>query len=234
MELTEQNIQDLYKFTRQHYVEHYDLQTELVDHLANDIEEIWKENPNLSFEKARDKSFKKFGIFGFMDVVEKKQKQMHKRYWKIIWRFASEWFEVPKIILTISIFLGFLVLINLPFAREIFLIAILAFAAYSTFVSFKYKRWRENKIKKEKVFLLEDMIGHTKSNFTMLTLLNVFNCLNVSHFSLIDLSIYWQIAIALFGTLLVITSYITSTVIPEKAEELLIETYPEYKIVNSL
>jgi len=54
MKLTSQQIQQLYKFTRQHYVEYYDVQTELVDHLANDIEQIWKEQPNLSFEKARD------------------------------------------------------------------------------------------------------------------------------------------------------------------------------------
>ncbi len=84
MKLTENQIEELYKFTRKHYVDHYDVQTELVDHLANDIEEIWEENPNLSFEQARDKSFKKFGIFGFMDVVEAKQKQMNKRYWTII------------------------------------------------------------------------------------------------------------------------------------------------------
>lgn len=41
MKLTPEQIQELYKFTRQHYVEHYDVQTELVDHLANDIEQIW-------------------------------------------------------------------------------------------------------------------------------------------------------------------------------------------------
>ncbi|MDC1464178.1 hypothetical protein N8387_00675 [Polaribacter sp.] len=34
MKLTETHIQELYKFTRKHFVEHYDVQTELVDHLA--------------------------------------------------------------------------------------------------------------------------------------------------------------------------------------------------------
>jgi len=92
MKLTNIQIQELYKFTRKHFVEHYDVQTELVDHLANDIESIWQETPNLSFEEARDKSFKKFGIFGFMDVVEKKQSQMTKKYFKIILRFVKEWF----------------------------------------------------------------------------------------------------------------------------------------------
>ncbi len=33
-----QEIQRLYRFTREHYVEYYDLQTELVDHLATGIE----------------------------------------------------------------------------------------------------------------------------------------------------------------------------------------------------
>ena len=45
MELTENQIDELYKFTRKHYVYHYDVQTELVDHLANDIENIWEETP---------------------------------------------------------------------------------------------------------------------------------------------------------------------------------------------
>ncbi len=66
MKLTEKT--NIKKFTRQHYVEHYDLQTELVDHLANDIEKICEEQPNLSFEQAKTISFKKFGVFGFMDV----------------------------------------------------------------------------------------------------------------------------------------------------------------------
>ena len=79
MKLTAEQIQQLYKFTRQHYVEHYDMQTELVDHLANDIEQIWQEQPKLSFEQARDMSFKKFGVFGFMDVVGERAKVLNKK-----------------------------------------------------------------------------------------------------------------------------------------------------------
>ena len=45
MKLTPQQIDQLYLFTRQHYVEYYDLQTELVDHLANAIETEWQQNP---------------------------------------------------------------------------------------------------------------------------------------------------------------------------------------------
>ena len=42
MKLSAEQIERLYQFTRQHYVEYYDLQTELVDHLANAIEEQWQ------------------------------------------------------------------------------------------------------------------------------------------------------------------------------------------------
>ncbi|WP_262494794.1 hypothetical protein [Balneicella halophila] len=36
--VSDKQLERLYEFTRQHYVEHYDLQSELVDHLANAIE----------------------------------------------------------------------------------------------------------------------------------------------------------------------------------------------------
>ena len=74
MDLKEEQIEKLYQFTRAHYVEWYDLQTELVDHLAGDIEHILAKDPELSFEEALHSSFKKFGVFGFSDIVEKKNK----------------------------------------------------------------------------------------------------------------------------------------------------------------
>lgn len=66
VELTENQIQQLYKFTEQHYVEWYDVQTELVDHLANGIEHQIGLNPELSFESALNNEFKKFGVLGFL------------------------------------------------------------------------------------------------------------------------------------------------------------------------
>jgi len=43
--MTEEQIQKLYLFASQHFVKRYDLQTELVDHLANGIELQWEEQP---------------------------------------------------------------------------------------------------------------------------------------------------------------------------------------------
>ena len=235
MKLTQQNIQDLYKFTRQHYVEHYDVQTELVDHLANDIEEIWVEQPNLSFIAARDKSFKKFGIFGFMDVVETKQKQMSKRYWKIILRFVKEWFQLPKIIVTITIFLLFFVLLQIKYSQYLIMGVLLIFIISEMIMLYRMrKKQKEKEKKKEKIFLLEAMIGETKNGTVLMAFVNLFNIFNSINYNFSTLNLYWISFISVALTLLCLLFYITTKVIPQKAEELLEETYPEYKLVNSL
>jgi len=235
MKLTENQIDELYKFTREHYVYFYDVQSELVDHLANDIEEIWVDKPKLSFEDARDTSFKKFGIFGFMDVIDAKQKAMNKRYWKIILRFAKEWFTVPKIVITLAVFLSFFSLLQIPFSEYIFLVTLLILITLEMrIVYFVRKQHKKKEAKKEKIFLLESMIGDTKNGFTGFTFVNLFNTFNLTGFDLSSLTIYWVLIISVVLTLLCILFYVSNYIIPQKAEELLHETYPEYKFVNNL
>jgi hypothetical protein len=45
---------------------------------------------------------------------------------------------------------------------------------------------------------------------------------------------YWVLIISVVLTLLCILFYVSNYIIPQKAEELLHETYPEYKFVNNL
>jgi ABC-type multidrug transport system fused ATPase/permease subunit len=235
MKLTTNQIDELYKFTRKHYVYFYDVQSELVDHLANDMESTWVETPNVSFEEARDKSFKKFGIFGFMDVIEAKQKQMNKRYWKIILRFAKEWFTLPRVVTTAIIFLSIFFFLKIQFSEYILLGSLLIFVVFDLINQFRNRKTQEQKRqKKEKIFLLESMIGDTKGGFTGITLINAFNFLNFSHVSFSTLEIHWSIIVSLIATLLVVLFYVINYIIPQRAEELLAETYPEYKLVNNL
>tara|TARA_R110002049_G_scaffold82456_1_gene209816 strand:+ start:1277 stop:1984 length:708 start_codon:yes stop_codon:yes gene_type:complete len=235
MKLTQNHIQELYKFTKKHYVYHYDVQTELVDHLANDIEEIWEEHPNLSFEDARQKSFKKFGIFGFMDVVEAKQKQMNKRYRKILWRFFKEWFTLPKIVITLTIFLSLFFFFQIQYS-EYFLLGILfILVGFDLFNQTKARRNQKKKVKNEDiVFLLEDMIGQTRGVFSWLVFINIFNTINAFKISFSSIENHWLLLISFSATLIILLFYVTAYLIPEKAEELLIETYPEYKLAKSL
>jgi ABC-type multidrug transport system fused ATPase/permease subunit len=235
MKISESQIEDLYQFTRKHFVYHFDVQTELVDHLANDIEEIWLENPKFSFEEARDKSFKKFGIFGFMDVIEAKQKQMNKRYWKIMWRFVKEWFTLPKVVTTVLIFLVIFSVLKIQFSEFILLGALLILTVFDIINQLKLRKQQKKKEQKqEKIFLLEAMIGQTRNGFSGLAFINFFNLINLTKVSFSSLEIHWVILISFSATIVVILFYVTGYVIPQKAEELLQETYPEYKLVKNL
>jgi hypothetical protein len=235
MKLTETHIEQLFKFTRKHYVYHYDVQSELVDHLANDIEDIWLAQSQLSFEDARDTSFKKFGIFGFMDVIEAKQKQMNKRYRKILWRFFKEWFTVPKVIITAGIFIAIFLLLRIQFSEYILMGVFLGLIIYDMVSLFKKRKHQKKKEKKdEKIFLLEAMIGTSRNGFTGLALVNLFNFINLSKVSFSSLDNLWLLFVSLLATLVIILFYVITYVIPEKAEELLQESYPEYKIVKNL
>lgn len=100
MTLKSDQIELLYKFTEQHYVEFYDVQTELVDHLANGIEQQWRKNPDLSFNDALNREFKKFGVMGFGPVLEERTKALSKLYWRIIWSHFRQYFGLPKLLMT--------------------------------------------------------------------------------------------------------------------------------------
>lgn len=104
MTVSESQIQDLYAFTRQHFVEFYDVQTELVDHLANDIELQWEGASDRTFEDALTIAFKKFGVFGFQDVVYAREKALNKHYWRSVWSIFKQFFTLPKIVLTTALF----------------------------------------------------------------------------------------------------------------------------------
>ena len=235
MKLTEIHIQELYTFTRKHFVYHYDVQTELVDHLANDIEEIWVTQQHLSFQEARDKSFKKFGIFGFMDVIDAKQKQMNKRYWKIIIRFVKEWFSVPKVLTTSIVFLLFFIILKTPYSDYIFLGILFILGVFDLIKQLiSRKKQKKKEQKTEKIFLLEAMIGGARNSFTGLIFLNLLNFMNLTKISFSSLETYGIFIIAIVATLLCILFYVVNYVIPERAEALLIETYPEYKLSKSL
>ncbi len=105
-QLTTEQIDALFTFTKKHYVEFYDVQVELVDHLANAIEEQWKENPNILYEDALQIEFKKFGVFGFTGLVEQKQAELHSYYTKMLWSELLKFISIPKVVVTIALYLA--------------------------------------------------------------------------------------------------------------------------------
>lgn len=234
MKLTEKQIQQLYKFTQQHYVEHYDVQTELVDHLANDIEQIWTEKPTLTFEKARDVSFKKFGVFGFMNVVEEKQKQMNKKYFKLILSFVKEWFKLPKVIITIMLFVLFYQLQEFSQAYNIYMAVYFTIIFIELFKMYQFKKKiKEKTLKTGKKWMLEDIMMAQGIGSIVLIMFYVFEFSLPNNKDLLEMSELRRFVVSFMMVLTILVSYITLIVIPQKSEELLEKHYPEYKLANA-
>ncbi|WGH74809.1 hypothetical protein P8625_12045 [Tenacibaculum tangerinum] len=232
MKLTDQHIKELYTFTRQHYVEHYDVQTELVDHLANDIEQLWEEKPTLSFEQARDASFKKFGVFGFMNIVEEKQKQLGKKYRTILWKHVKEWFRLPKIILTIGVFFFFYYCMQISIGIYVLGVSLLILAILNLYWVLQLKKeFKKRTRKNHKKWMLEELIFNVASFGGILVASNLPQLFTYAEKTPSNLGAF---SISLLITLAIVYSYITLVIIPKKAEVLLQEQYPEYKIANNL
>ena len=229
MKLTELQIQNLYAFTRKHFVEHYDLQTELVDHLANDIEEQWQIQPKLSFEDAKNKAFKKFGIFGFMDVIEQKGKAMNKRYMKYLWTELKKWFVLPQLIATISLFMLFYLAFYSRFAVVLSVVFYVLVAVWAIYKGIQLNRqFRRRKEISNKKWLLEEMIFKQAGGTSLVALSQIYNVFIVTDEFLTN--IYAIVGLSLAYTAIFLIYYISFELIPNKAEKLLNETYPEFSL----
>jgi hypothetical protein len=142
-ELNDEQINELFSFCKKHYVHHYDVQVELVDHLANAIEEKINANPNLSFEKALDEVYKTFGYKGFAGIVEAKTIAIEKQYRKLRYKLFFAYFTWPKAIFTLMLFLSLLSLkiwVPANFQYELIGILSIAFIISESLFDTKVKR----------------------------------------------------------------------------------------------
>ena len=230
MKLNESQIEKLYQFTRQHFVEWYDLQTELVDHLANAIETQWQEFPNRTFDEALQIEFKKFGVFGFMDIVEKRQAALSKKYAKIVWSQFKNFFRLPQIIGTFSAVAILFYILKISLYSEI-IFKVLSVILLTMFIvgiaisSRKNKKINEQTGKKwmfkEVIFGYGSIAGFI--NIPVQALVHFDSQINGN---------FYLFLASLFLVLLFLIEYVLLVTIPKKAEQYLKETYPEYEFSN--
>jgi len=98
---SKENIDQLFSFVRLKYVRYYDVQIELVDHLASAIEHEMQTKSYLTFEQALSKVYGRFPITGFAKFIINKEKGL-KLYWrKRFWAYIVDYFKFPRIVFTI-------------------------------------------------------------------------------------------------------------------------------------
>ncbi len=109
--LTPEEINQLFDFCRKHNVKEYEIQVELVDHLATSIEIQLEQNVSLSFYEAINVTYNNFGINGFKEIVKTKRRMFRRTYNILFLKLLATFFQLPRIILTlaltISLYFGF-------------------------------------------------------------------------------------------------------------------------------
>lgn len=225
--VTQEQLAQLFAFTRKHFVEYYDLQAELADHLANAIEERWQEQPGLSFDEALRLEFKKFGIFGFSDIVERRQNALMKRYYRLAWReFRSALNLQMLVAVALAAFAIYKAVLIAPWTYDVFLLIFFGISSYKL-LQLK-KQYRKKLGQTRKKWLLEEII-YSCGGFGILMYFPV----QLSQYVLPNsvsppLSAIMAIALALLS----VYDYVVLFRLPARAEMHLRKVYPEYSIEN--
>lgn len=175
--LTLEQIDALHAFVRKHYVEFYDVELELVDHLANDIETQWQEAAQLSFEQALHIAFKKFGVFGFSDVVELKVNQLYMTYMKMIFREVGSFFTIPKIIFSLALY-SLLFTIGYVYQetgiRILYVLFFFLIGFYLVVGTLWQKKLRRRQREMKMKFLLEDTATQIYAGGAVFSIISIF------------------------------------------------------------
>lgn len=231
--VTTEETKKLFEFCRNHYVNQYDLQVELVDHLASAIEELWKTDADLSFDEALKSTFRKFGIYGFSKIKDQKKRELKRKYNRLLWSYFTEFYRWPKVlmtfVLTFALFFLFQLVENSMLIFYAYLSALFIFAAVY------FLTWyRKFKIKTRKKFMLIDYLQGVLGTI----LIMVFQIPNIV-FQLIlhtnSSTLRIENPLILLGISFVLVAcgiviYGQSIYIPQKIKQHFFEAFPEFAV----
>jgi hypothetical protein len=103
MELSDEQIKQLFQFTEEQGVDYYDVQIELVDHLATNIEVAISEDETLTFSEALKMAFDSFGVAGFEEVLKEKSRAAKARNCKMLINEAKQWLTFHRLMLLLAL-----------------------------------------------------------------------------------------------------------------------------------
>ncbi len=133
MTLSKEQIEQLFTFTKKKFVHWYDLQVELVDHLANKIEAEMEGDAGLTFERALSNVYASFGIFGFAKIVSERQEALRKANNKLLLKEIVEQFTWPNLVRSLAVLAA---IFTIAFEVNIKTVAVLTLAIYFLDIAF--------------------------------------------------------------------------------------------------
>ena len=227
--LTPEQIEELHEFCIYRSIWHYDVQVELVDHLASAIEEIWETNQQLSFQDALYEVDQKFGSHpGFWTIRHEKEKALRKKYRRLLWQFVADYYQFPKIMITLSLFLGIFTALRFTKNDEWIVGSLLImFITFSLFYFLYYfPKYVQIKVPEKHSFLLNEITQKGLVSQTMMFSGGFISM--VSHAS--NFSTTGSLVFSALASLYLVLLYGDCFFIPKKIHEHFKEQFPQFQI----
>jgi hypothetical protein len=231
--ITTEETKKLFEFCRNHFVNYYDVQIELVDHLATAIEEKWKTNPELPFNDVVNNTFKKLGIYGFSKIKGQKKRELKRKYNRLLWSYFTEFYRWPKLLMTFVLTFALFILFQL--VENSLVIFYAYFSALIVFVVVYFFTWnRRFKLETKKKFLLIDYLNGVLSTLLIL-IIQIPNLIFQLVLNIESSTLNIENPLILLGISLVLVAcgiliYGQMIFIPQKIRQHFFETFPEFAV----
>jgi hypothetical protein len=232
--LTPEQIDDLFAFCEEQDVPYYDVQIELVDHLANAIEQKWINKPNLPYEKALWAIFDQFGPSGFRKIRKSKEKELRKKYNRMLWQYIGEFYKLPKIILTFALTLSLFVFFRMwENNLDTFLLLLFPFLIFMIVLQILQNKRSKIQLIPGRSFLLYDHLMWIKSSLNTsyhvptVSLIFYIEYLKKTNFYN-GHNLYFEFAIACFIAFFLVFLVGMNLYLPKRIKTDFIREYPQF------
>jgi len=229
-QLSDQEIQAIFDYTSKKYIKFYDVQVELVDHIANRIEDMQLENPSLRFDQALHKVYKSFGVYGFTKVQGEKAAELQSYWSKKMMSYFYKYFKFPKIFLTLvlsGLIFMFLRSLTPYFADGLVIVSIGAMIlTVSGILNYRARKKRELILTDKKLLVVQSYESALAiSSITGITIIMTPFYTNGPSFLPSDIGPYAMYFFALYFSFMIISAHATLYVFPIWLQDELQEKY---------
>ncbi len=230
-ELSEDKLKRIFSLLDKRGVRYIDVQHEMVDHIASDIERITYKNPELNFEQKLSLALNKFPN-DLTKIVRQKEKSMNRYWQRKTLGFVKIYFQIPILIFTVLLFGAITsgsVLYGKLFLGSVLTILLIT-VIYTLVKSYNDLNYSS---KKEKEFLVLRMFfGQvTVFLFAPLSLFNVFHFFKDENTLMFD-SYWYIVAISVIVVFTFIWCHACLTKFPDLLKEEINSKYPYLKLAN--
>ncbi len=226
--LTEEQVTKLFAFCRKNEIYAYDLQIEIVDHLASSIEEQWQKNHDLSFGWALKNATQKFGKYGLKQLEHKVKRQLRRNFNLILWNYFLRYFKWPKLFSTIALFLSIFTLLRItPNNHWVILTIAVSLSVFSIYYHyFVFPQKLDIIPPQQKQFEILDYLKNINAKMGSVVQLPFVAMLFSKHMILQYSNVIWKEAtISLVFSILIVLLYGYFFFLPNKIREYFYKNY---------